>query len=84
MGKENYNDERIVVAAIYSTQFEALVAQGLLQANGIECFLKDQLINQIYSPFNPAFGGIKLCVLERDLERATQLINNPTETTEEE
>ncbi|MCQ2219050.1 MAG: DUF2007 domain-containing protein [Paludibacteraceae bacterium] len=80
---ENYNDEKIVVAAIYNNQSEAIIAKGLLQANGIVCFLKDELINQIFSPFSPAFGGIKLCVLEHDIEAATSLLNNPTEATEE-
>lgn len=78
----NYNDESIVVAAVYTNQSEAIISQGLLRANGIDCFLKDELINQIFSPFNPAFGGIKLCLLEHDLERAKQLINNPNKETE--
>lgn len=77
---ENYNEESIVVAATYNNQSEALIARGLLLANGIDCFLKDELINQIFSPFNPAFGGIKLCVLEHDLAQAQELLSNPTTT----
>ncbi|MBP5456814.1 MAG: DUF2007 domain-containing protein [Paludibacteraceae bacterium] len=74
---ENYNDESMVVVATYYNQSQANIAKGLLEANGIECFLKDEFINQIFSPFNPAFGGIKLCVLEHNADDARQLLNNP-------
>jgi len=66
--------ERTAVVARFSTQSTAYIAKGLLEANGIDCFLQDEFINQIFAPSSPAFGGIKLSVMEKDLEAATKLL----------
>ena len=66
--------DRTAVIARFSSQSEAYIAKGLLEANGIDCFLQDEYINQAFAIFNPAFGGIKLCVMEKDMEAAYNLL----------
>ncbi|MCB9017630.1 MAG: DUF2007 domain-containing protein [Paludibacteraceae bacterium] len=66
--------DRTVVVARFSSQSEAYIAKGLLEANGIDCFLQDEYINQTFAIFNPAFGGIKLCVMGKDMEAAYNLL----------
>lgn len=50
---------------------EIVVARTYLEANGIPCFMKDELINQVH-PF--AIGGAKLQVHEEDAIRAAELL----------
>lgn len=50
---------------------ELIIAKTYLEANGIQCFMKDELINQVH-PF--AIGGAKLQVAEEDAMRAAELL----------
>ncbi|MFV0419433.1 MAG: putative signal transducing protein [Dysgonomonas sp.] len=50
---------------------ELTIAKSYLEANGIHCFMKDELINQVH-PF--AVGGAKLQVPEEDAMRAAELL----------
>lgn len=50
---------------------ELIIAKTYLEANGIQCFMKDELINQVH-PF--AIGGAKLQVDEEDAMRAAELL----------
>lgn len=50
---------------------ELSVAKSYLEDNGIYCFLKDELINQVH-PY--AVGGVKLQVKEEDANSAAELL----------
>lgn len=47
---------------------------GLLQESNLNCHLKDEHIVTIDPLLNPAVGGIKLMVEERDVEEAVMLM----------
>jgi DNA-directed RNA polymerase subunit RPC12/RpoP len=49
---------------------------GLLQENEISCHLKDENIVTIDPLLNPAVGGIKLMVEDKDYEQALALIKD--------
>lgn len=52
-------------------QGEIFIARSYLEDNGIACFLKDELTNQVH----PAgVGGMKLQVHEEDAIRAAELL----------
>ena len=70
---ENYNDKGTVVVATYNNQSQAIIAKGLLEANGIKCFLKDEF----------TIGSVKLCVLEHNAKDARQLLRNRRRKTDE-
>ncbi len=50
---------------------EIAIAKTYLEDNGLSCFLKDELTNQIH-PY--AIGGVKLQVKEEDVEQAISLL----------
>ncbi len=68
------NEDEIIVVAAYQKVVEANLAQGLLEENGIPAFLKDENMTQLYPMFNSPFGGIKLCIIRKDQERAIEIL----------
>lgn len=69
-------DNKVVVYKTYMRPFEAYIVKGLLEANGIECFLT----NEIFASRNPVYSssveGMKLNVFEKDISRIDELINS--------
>ncbi|MBO4805516.1 MAG: DUF2007 domain-containing protein [Paludibacteraceae bacterium] len=70
----NSNDEHMVIVETYYDQYSANRAKSALLSNGIFCFLKDEYANQCFNRF--AMGGIKLCILERDLSKAKKILSD--------
>lgn len=60
---------------------EAHLIKGILDDNGIPCFLSDENTLSVYPLYNQGLGGIKLSVFERDLEIAAKLVREQQETT---
>lgn len=50
------------------------IIRGRLEAEGIECFIKDELTVQSYNLYSNAVGGVKLQVLEKDRQRAVEIL----------
>jgi hypothetical protein len=50
------------------------VIRTKLESEGIECFIKDELTVQSYHLYSNALGGVKLQVLEEDVERAREIL----------
>ena len=67
--------------ATYDLPQDMIVAKAKLEANGIECFVKDELTAQVHNFLSNAIGGIKLQVLEENAEKAIQVLqeSNPLE-----
>ncbi len=65
---------RLVTLLTFSTAFEASYTVGLLESNGIACFLKDSLAIQV-SKHSGAMGGVKLQIFETDTEKALAVLN---------
>lgn len=55
--------DKMVEIARFQNQAEAFMLRSLLESEGIECYLKDEIINQMYGGFVD-FGGIKVQVME--------------------
>ncbi len=51
-----------------------LVLSRLLN-EGINCYLKDENTITIFPVLGNAIGGIKICVVDDDVQRATELLN---------
>jgi Putative prokaryotic signal transducing protein len=56
---------------------EALLAKGVLDSAGIECFLVDDNIVRMDWFISNLVGGIKLCVKREDAEAALDLLEQP-------
>ncbi len=64
----------VVMAARFLRAEEAEVGQGLLQSEGIESFVADDLLQNIHPGLTGASGGIRILVHQKDLERAQKLL----------
>ena len=65
--------DKIVEIARFQNQAEAFMLRSLLESEGIECYLKDEIINQMYGGFVD-FGGIKVQVMEDQVPHAMDVM----------
>src|SRR5215813_4299520 len=56
---------------------EALLAKGMLESAGIECFLADQDLVRMDWFYSNAIGGMRLQVKEEDAAAATEILEQP-------
>jgi hypothetical protein len=56
---------------------EALLAKGMLESAGIECFLADQDLVRMDWFYSNAIGGMRLQVKEEDADAAAELLEQP-------
>lgn len=61
----------LVTVAVFNSIAEAKIAQGLLRSSDIESFVFDEHMGGIYPV---AVGGIRLQVLDHDLENARNIL----------
>jgi len=69
----------LVVVATFTNPIEAELAKGLLEANAINAFLKDDGIVGVAWHLSNAVGGVKLTVAEEDVAAARLLLENAAE-----
>jgi len=69
------NTDNIVVYKTFTDTTNANIVKGLLESYEIECFLSDENMSGMYSPFTPAIGGVKLNVFEKDISRIDSILN---------
>lgn len=64
----------LITVATFNDPLEAHIICGRLQADGIECFLADENIVQANWLYANAVGGVKLKVLQEDVEAAMAVL----------
>jgi hypothetical protein len=64
----------LVVIRTFSNYFSANITLTRLQANGVECYLKDEYTVTIDPLLTNAIGGIKLVVKKKDEDEARRLL----------
>lgn len=70
---------RLITIKEFNQEYEAYMYKNILENEGIESFVFNDLISTTYPIFNYSTGGIVLKVREQDLERATNiLLKNPS------
>ncbi len=65
------NNDSLVLARIYSSDWEAHLAQGVLEEHGIPSVLDNEIMNTTL-PFG--FNSIRLMVFSRDREAAEEVL----------
>jgi hypothetical protein len=71
-GFENDDNDLTVELKKYTNEVVAEMAKSLLEAEGIECFLKGgNSLGTVFSPF-----PIRLVVLKRDMKRALEILES--------
>jgi len=71
--------ENYIIIATYDNGFEAGLAKGLLEENGIPAELKNELFNSIYPTFAGDMYRLELCVPEEQAETAKQILDTYTD-----
>lgn len=64
------------VLKTYDNLALANLERDLLLQNGVECFLSDENIVQLYPMFSSPFGGIRLHIFEKDTDWAEKILND--------
>lgn len=67
-----------VTIARFSNAFDMHVVKGRLEADGIECFVRDEHTITAIPIYDIALGGIKLQVREADVEAAKEILKTVT------
>jgi hypothetical protein len=64
-----------VTILTFSDPVEVAILRGRMEAEGIPCFVQDELTAQLAFFVSDAIGGIKLQVREEDVERAVAFLH---------
>ena len=70
----NFNGMELVTIKIFNNPIDFHMAKSYLGSFQIDCFEKDEYINQVNPFFTNAVGGIKLQVPSDQVEEAIQLL----------
>ena len=71
--------EKLVTVASFSAAYEAHLAKGLLESNGIAAFVADDHFVSTYWFLSNAVGGVKVQVAETDVEEALRVLDRRSE-----
>ena len=66
--------QEFITVKIFNFQSDLHLAKSFLESEGIECFVQDELVNQVYPLGTNALGGLKLQVPAEQVEKAVQLL----------
>ncbi|MDE6782944.1 MAG: DUF2007 domain-containing protein [Paramuribaculum sp.] len=69
------NDD-LVECREFTTDAEAHLAEAWLRQEGIDCYLFNEIFSSLYPVGVAPFGGVRLMVRQRDLEKARDIINH--------
>lgn len=72
---EDNNLDTFITVKTFTYSQEAAIIHALLESEGIECYLKDELTAQINPFYSNAIGGIKLQVKKSDYSKALEILN---------
>lgn len=68
--------EKVISLKFYHSMVDAELDASILKENNVECKLNEGTMVGIYPLFDDKERGIEILVFEKDLERATNIIEN--------
>ena len=71
---DTQTQDKVVTIAAFRDVFEADFAKTILELEGVRCTLEGQYIVLLRWDYSNATGGVRLKALERDAQRARQLL----------
>lgn len=66
--------DKLITIKTFVYPHDAFILKGKLEAEGVYCFLKDELTVQTDNFFSPAVGGVKLQVRESEYLQAEEIL----------
>ena len=76
MGNDDKKGSELVLLKTFSTDWEAYIAKGVLENEGIPSIVNNDIMSGIYPIGFNKLGGVRILVFRRDLERAKKAIEN--------
>jgi DNA-directed RNA polymerase subunit RPC12/RpoP len=76
--------DSFITIATFTYPHEAVIIKGRLEAEGINCFLQDELTVQVNNFYSNAVGGIKLKVKRDEVEKAKEILKETDYSASEE
>ncbi len=70
---------KLVLLEKFFDSTQAHIIRGILESDGIPCFIMDESQNSSVWHLNIALGGVRLMVLSEDLERAREILKEETD-----
>lgn len=77
--EENNFHHELVTVATFSAPYEAQLAKGLLETNGIQAFVADEYTIGINWFYSNALGGVRVQVAETDAGQSLKLLDSEVE-----
>jgi len=72
----------LVTIKTFTYSHEAVIIRSRLEADGIRCFVQDELTTQIHPFMSSAIGGVKLQVRDEDAEEAIAMLKESGDLTD--
>lgn len=69
-------DNDLIIVATFSFDWQAHIAEGLLNEEGIPCVLDNEIFSTLYPLGFNSIGGINLRVFRRDEAKAKAILTN--------
>ena len=69
-----YTMEKLITLAKFELPQESYIIKSKMESEGIYVYLKDELTVQSDNFVSNAIGGVKLQVLEKDVEKSTEIL----------
>ncbi len=67
-------NENWVIIREYATDFEAHVAKGVLESNGVICVINNEIMSSVYPMAFSSLGFVKLLVRQEDETLANEML----------
>lgn len=67
---------KLIVIREFTNDFEAHIAKGALENNGIACILNNEIMSSVYPLTLSSIGYIKLLVREEDVAQANEILED--------
>lgn len=67
-------ENKTIIIKTYDNLIKANFYKELLENNNIQCFISDENISSLLPITASPFGGYKLNIFERDIQKAAKLI----------
>jgi len=80
--KRGVENETFITVLTFTYAHEVAIVRGRLEAEGITCFVQDELTLQINPLYSNAIGGVKLQVRESDLNQTIEILKETGYITE--
>jgi len=67
-------EDKIITLKNYDTMVDAMVDKDILRVNGIDCFIGNEQIVELYPMFSDIDEGLKIVVFEKDFQKALKIL----------